>query len=463
MLAAAFALSALFLCAWIVGVYKFGVVAAVFGVALIAAVVAILNTPLIGVCLAALAAPLEYLTVGPGGASFSITPSEGILLITAVSATPRLFATLSAARIPTALYAFAGLILVSIAGSFLALDSITVFRIAMDWLAFGLISLFVSQRPASDLKAIAICLALAGGILGAMALGNLDDQRAISGGAIVANRADASFAHPTTLALFLVLSFPLAFALGLRGPVRWRWVMLACGILGLLGLMLTETRGSIIGAALALVWMMVRWPPFRRLATVGLSLLAIVAAFNLGSVTQSQPVTVIGDRLGHLSLHSQGDDRLAIWSTTTEIIAAHPFLGVGQGNFPAASPAYGLVDVGGLPFDHAHDLVLNVAAELGLVGLAVLVLFLGALLKSVRTVLSHRESDLYPLAVALTASLLALLVNSITEYPLRQNLILATILIDIGLLLGIERLMRESEASRLTPNRPGVSHGLRSG
>ena len=40
-------------------------------------------------------------------------------------------------------------------------------------------------------------------------------------------------------------------------------------------------------------------------------------------------------------------------------------LGVGEGNFPAISPSYGLRAVDSTPYDHAHDIFLTVAAELG--------------------------------------------------------------------------------------------------
>jgi O-antigen ligase len=158
-------------------------------------------------------------------------------------------------------------------------------------------------------------------------------------------------------------------------------------------------------------------------------------------------VTVLSERLGTLSLDSRGNERLEIWSTTPEIIAAHPVLGVGQGNYPIVSPEFGLVDVGGAPFDHAHDLFLNVASELGIVGLLLLLAMLLAVARSAKTVLAHRDSEFFPLGVALSASLLALLVNSITEYPLRENLILATLLIVIGLLAGMERLVRDSHSA----------------
>ncbi len=448
LLSAAFALAAALLGLWAVAAYELGVATALAAVAAAGVAVVVLASPLAGVCLAVLAAPIDYLAAGPGGASFSITPSEAILFLTALSAAPRLLTTISASRIPAALYAFAGLILVSVVGLFFAIETFTVIRIVADWVAFGVIALFVSQGSIGEVKAVAASLAISGGILGAMALGNLSEQKALAGGAIVTNRAEASFAHPTSLALFLILSFPTAFVFALRGPVRWRWLMMVCGVLALLGLILTETRGSIIGAGIALVWMTIKWAPFRRLALTALGIVAVVAVVNLGSVTSAGPVTVVSDRLTTLSLSSQGDQRLKIWETTPEIIAQHPFFGVGQGNFPAVSPSFGLADVGGAPFDHAHDLFLNVAAELGLVGLALLVVMLFELLNSARRSLANRKSELYPLAVALSASLLGILVNSVTEYPLRQNLILATILIDIGLLLAVDRLTRAQASER---------------
>lgn len=447
-LSAAFALAAAFLGLWAVGAYELGVAMALAAVVAAGIVVVVLASPLVGVCLALLAAPIDYLAAGPGGASFSITPSEAILFLTALSAAPRLLTTISASRIPAALYAFGGLIVVSIVGLFFAIETFTVIRIVADWTAFGVIALFVSQGSTSDVKAVAASLALSGGILGAMALGNLSEQKALAGGAIVTNRAEASFAHPTSLALFLILSFPTAFAFALKGPVRWRWLMMICGVLALFGLILTETRGSIIGAGIALIWMTIKWAPFRRLALTALGIVAVVTVVNLGSVTSAGPVTVVSDRLTTLSLSSQGDQRLQIWETTPEIVAQHPFFGVGQGNFPVVSPSFGLTDVGGVPFDHAHDLFLNVAAELGLVGLALLLFMLFELLRSARQSLANRESELYPLAVALSASMLGVLVNSVTEYPLRQNLILATILIDIGLLLAIDRLTRPRASGR---------------
>lgn len=446
-LGSALAGSGLVVFAWVLLAYAIGPQAAAGALAALAVLVVVLRSPLAGVCLAVLAAPLEFLATELGGGSFSLTPSESILLLTAASAAPRLLITLAADRVPATIYAFAGLVVLSVTGLFHAVETFAVIRILVDWAAFGVIALYVSQRGVAELRLVAISLAIACGVLGAMAIGSLAEQQAVAGGAIIANRAAANFAHPTTLALFLLLTFPVAFALSVRGDsIPMRLAMGLCGTLGLVGVLASQTRGSMIAAAVALLWLISRWPQFRRAAFAVLALLAVVVAVNFDSVTSSQPVTVLTSRLDTLSLESQGDDRLEIWATTPDIIASAPLLGVGQGNFPAVSPAYGLKDVGGLPFDHAHNLFLNISAELGVAGLLVLLALIGSLFVAARDALADRRSELYPLAVALSASMLAVLVNSLSEYPLRSNLILAMLLIDIGILLGIRRALGSGEA-----------------
>jgi putative inorganic carbon (hco3(-)) transporter len=423
---------------WAVLAYELGVSVALLLLVACAGAALILAQPIAGACIAVLAVPLEFAAAEFGG-SFGITASEGILLLTAASAAPRLLLRLSPDRVPPALFAFAGVVVLSAIGLVHAVDTFTVARITLMWTAFGIVALLVADAPSAHLRAVGVSLGLSAGILGAMAVIGGGDQRALAGGAIVAGRAQASFAHPTALALYLILTFPVAFALALRGAERLRPILIACGVLGVVGLMFTQTRGSIVGAAVALI-VLLRWAPFRRLAVAGLALTAVVGVINIGSITESQPVSVVGERLATIgTLKTRSDDRLEIWSATPAMIAERPFFGVGQGNFPEVSPSFGLSDVGGLAFDHAHNLFLNVAVELGLIGLAVLLLLLVLLFRAARRALADRSAPLYPLALAATASLTGVLVNSLTEYPVRQNVIMATTMIVIGLLLACAR------------------------
>jgi O-antigen ligase len=197
--------------------------------------------------------------------------------------------------------------------------------------------------------------------------------------------------------------------------------------------------------------MMLAWAPFRRLALAALAVMGLLVVLNVGSISSNKSVDVVSERLSTLTLNSEGDQRLEIWSTVPHIVADHPLLGVGQGNFPAVSPSYGVTDVGGVPFDHAHDLFFNVASELGLPALLVLLLLIGSLFAASHRARRDRAGPVYPFAVAASASLLGLLVNSVTEYPLRQNLVMTSIMIVIGLLLAFERASREPAAKEPAP------------
>jgi O-antigen ligase len=177
------------------------------------------------------------------------------------------------------------------------------------------------------------------------------------------------------------------------------------------------------------------------LAAVLLALTVLVASLNFEAVESSPEVTVVSERLATIaSLKTRRDDRLEIWSKTPTLIATHPLLGVGQGNFPQASPELGLADIGGLPYDHAHNVFLNVGAELGLIGLALLGVFLFLVARLALRALRRPDPRRYPLVLALTAALVALLVSSITEYPFRTNAIMAVILIEVGALIALERV-----------------------
>jgi putative inorganic carbon (hco3(-)) transporter len=324
------------------------------------------------------------------------------------------------------------------------------------WMAFFVAALVVATSPREDLQLVLIALALASGLLAVVALIGLGAQESVAGGAIVINRAQAGFSHPTALALVLVLTFPIAFAAGLRGPVALRPLLLAAAALGVAGLLLTHTRGAIVGGIVAVIVMM-RWAPFRRVAAALLVAVAIVTALNPESVTEAAPVTVVGERLGTLaSLKTRNDDRRDIWSKSPTIFAENALLGVGQGNFSVAARHHGLLDVGGAPFDHAHNLLINVALELGLIGLVLLLVFLAHVIRAAAAALRSSGPADYPLALALTASLAGLLVNSLTEYPLRTNVIMALIMVEIGALIAFARLGTRGE--RGTGGRHAADH-----
>lgn len=104
--------------------------------------------------------------------------------------------------------------------------------------------------------------------------------------------------------------------------------------------------------------------------------------------------------------------RLALWHDALEMVARQPWLGVGWGQFNFAWTLTPLSARAGDVFDHAHNLPLHLAAELGVPLSALVIGALGLMLWRARAALHSNDG-------ATVALLLAIIVlHSLFEYPL---------------------------------------------
>lgn len=151
-------------------------------------------------------------------------------------------------------------------------------------------------------------------------------------------------------------------------------------LLLLAGLYVSFSRGAWLGAAAAALAMAAFWP--QRLS-IGLGLVS-AALVSGGLLLQAGVVPAgIAARLANVADFVNVSDvrgvnindanfalveRLAHWQAAQSMIAAHPWLGVGLGNYAGAYPEYALAN---WPFHlgHAHNIYLHTWAETGLVGL----------------------------------------------------------------------------------------------
>jgi putative inorganic carbon (HCO3(-)) transporter len=177
----------------------------------------------------------------------------------------------------------------------------------------------------------------------------------------------ADSVHPNVLAGTLVILLA-----GLSALPLWGWrrlpvgsyallLILLAGVLGLL--VLSQSRGSLIalGAAL-LVLAALRW----RWGWT-LSVLAGAAAVALFGWIGSQ--TVLDSIFAGASLDGL-DGRFEIWARAVYMIQDFPFTGVGLGLYgQAADLLYPFFRLEAAPVAHAHNLFLQIGADLGLPGL----------------------------------------------------------------------------------------------
>jgi O-antigen ligase len=121
-----------------------------------------------------------------------------------------------------------------------------------------------------------------------------------------------------------------------------------------------------------------------------------------------------------------------VWRDTVEMVRAFPVTGAGFGSFAAVYPLFRSQGVR-LLYEHAHNDVLQLAAEGGLVGALLCGVLLVSLAPRLRSGLTRRAG---PLAVGAAMGLAALLLHALIDFNFHipANATVAAVL--AGLLFG---------------------------
>lgn len=188
-------------------------------------------------------------------------------------------------------------------------------------------------------------------------------------------RVSGFYEHPALLAASGVLVALLATQLQREGYwSRRRWLAALSG--ALLALLLSGARNPLL-ALLALLGL---WLWQRRGAAhawrLGLAALLGVSLLLGGAIASRYAEITSASREGFLTAFSLG--RTYLWAGAFEAWRSHPWFGLGAGVYQYLVPDYtgGRFDRGEL---HAHNLVLGVLSETGLVGLLACLFLLYAL------------------------------------------------------------------------------------
>ena len=231
-------------------------------------------------------------------------------------------------------------------------------------------------------------------------------------------RAVGNLRQPNHLSSLLLWGIVAIVWLAGAGALR-RGTALALGALLLWGVVLSGSRTGAVGAVVLAAWGGIdrRLAPFWRRALLavpfayGAFWLAMVGWGRLGNGAGIESHFVANN--GDIS-----SSRFAIWSDTLALIRAHPWAGVGFGEF---NFAWSLTPFPQRPvafFDHTHNLPLQFAVELG-VPLALLVLALlgWALVRAWRIAQAADATSAPALHAGLTMVVMMAL-HSQLEYPL---------------------------------------------
>jgi len=216
--------------------------------------------------------------------------------------------------------------------------------------------------------------------------------------------------NPNILAGYLILIIPIVSSLLFYAPKGSKKALLAFSFITMvICLILTRSRAgwlALVGAMIFLVIIEKR----KRLA-IGLTLVLIVVTSILIPSVRIRLVTIF-------DLNSLvNEERIYGAKSALQMIKDYPLTGVGVNNFYHVYPQYQLPEARE-HLIHAHNIFLQIGAEMGLFGLAV---FLWLLIKVFKvgwkTLKKIKEGDyLRALVIGLLGSLVAFLVNQQFDY-----------------------------------------------
>ncbi|WP_346291862.1 O-antigen ligase family protein [Sphaerothrix gracilis] len=278
-----------------------------------------------------------------------------------------------------------------------------------------------------------------------------DTQMWQSGDFSAAIRNALPLGHHNFVGGYLVLVLPLVapFALAQQG---WRrWVGLAATGIVLGALYVSGSRGAYLGflvwaiAAMGVALWTSRGPQRKRLL-IGSLLGLIVILAGIGSNPR------VRDLVTGIQLQGRGDsaqvtiadsparDRYFMLQIGKNILRDRPFLGVGPGNLSRVSNLYRPIETGtGLNhIQQLHNTPVQLAAELGLIGIGLYVGWLASIgwlwLRLARKDLATCDRLLL---YGVGGSFLAYGVSSLTDYQLENIGIASTLVLNLVLLTGL--------------------------
>lgn len=200
---------------------------------------------------------------------------------------------------------------------------------------------------------------------------------AVTGIASGADAAEAAYARaagavgdPNELAAGLLVGGTLAaaFALNPRVALPWRLAAGGASLLCLVGIVLTLSRGGLLGVIAATVLAVVmggRWRPRIAAACAVLVLCGVGYFAAVASLPAKERVMNVGG----------GSGRVDLWTVGSRMVEDEPIRGVGGGQFATSSVHYllapGAIERGEyilLEPKVAHNTYLEVVAELGVIG-----------------------------------------------------------------------------------------------
>jgi putative inorganic carbon (hco3(-)) transporter len=346
------------------------------------------------------AGPIEG-AIQSGESALTITKAAGALCFTSFA----LHAVVVNRRLHfDRMHAFAlGLVGLALVSSVFARDMPLAISTTIRYASYVALFVVVTQLAGTDAvrRSIAWVLSASAAAAGLIGITNL-----VRGETVLAT---LEHSDPNDFAFVLATALPLTLWL-LRGRRTLRLPIIAFAGIIAAAIVLSFSRGALLGLAIAAMWHILT---DRRQVRLLVAVAAVTGIAVVGLVQLNPSHVDEGFQLKRNWASENVDSRFELWSSAIALTERHPVLGVGPGNFRHYYFETTGRPPGTFQLEVVHNAYLDVAVELGVLGLVLLVAFLfTALLRAER---SHWAGvGERGFATAVRASLIVAMVGSLT-------------------------------------------------
>jgi O-antigen ligase len=287
-------------------------------------------------------------------------------------------------------------------------------------------------------------------VIGLAGVGHSDANGAVETATRVQGRLQGGAGDPNVLATFIVTAIVLAAARRRLAAPAERWALPAVIATLVVGLGATQSRGGALAGLAALLTALAVMRG-RRLAVLGAAgaIACVAFAYFSANPTAYHRLTSAAE--------DRGNGRSDLWLVARRMAADHPVLGVGLGNFSVHARDY-VRRPGALSFVNliaerphvVHNVYLEMLADAGAVGLALLAAFLALAVASAARAARLFERIGEPGLAALGRSLVVADVALLTAIAFLSIGSSATVWVVLALgpvLLGVASAHRASASS----------------
>jgi hypothetical protein len=308
-------------------------------------------------------------------------------------------------------------------------------------------------RDKSSRLVVVTFLTIVLGVIGAAALvkWHLGDD---AGGALVAGSSQSLrysirlFGHPNAFGMALAMLIPFAAAgvFYLRQTLLFL-VSLASLTGGLAALILTQSRTAWVACVLGLLVVAPNW-----------RLRAILTTLVLAGAALLAPQII--DRLAAEDYRE--NVRASIWRVSLDVVLNHPLLGVGPGNFSDHAAPVAFVDQPQpIPPPHAHNEVLNYAAEIGLPAAFAVIVLVGVVVASLVRARPHDSPTAVYVRRACLGALTVMVVAGQFDATIGQGYTFLIAIVVLGLSVQATRCSNVGTMAPVTTRTPRAGHTAR--